>query len=931
MRRVLLFSALVLFFTANAKAQVSKPAVNIPASQPAAVASASPAALQAARASFAKLPLSFEENVGQTDARVKYTSRGAGYNLFLTADEAVFALRGGSTSLNCAGLAEKFHSECADPSKSRPEESVLWLKMLGANVSAPVAGTDPLPGKINYYIGNDPAKWRTGVRQFGRVNYRGIYPGVDLTYYGNQQQLESDFVVAPGADPRSIQFEVKGARETRIDAQGNLVLVTSVGSVQLLRPGIYQEIKGVRHDVSGHYVLRSENRVAFAIGAYDRHEKLIIDPTLVYATYLGGSGGDGAQAIAVDALGQAYVAGQGASFDFPGSDLSGPPNRSLTNFAFVTALTKNGSSGTQLVYSTILAGSLTDSESTIANGIGVDSARNAYVAGVTGSSNFPMVNPFQSTFGGATQTGFVAGLKSDGTLSYSTYLGGRNGLVGGQGDSTILQGLFADSTGNAYVVGSTTSENFPTVSPLPFTLTVAAPNVGETNVVVAKLNPQGQPLYSTYLSGAGSDDLGTAIVADAAGDAYVTGQTVSTAFPIKASPTTFQQALNGSAANVFVTKLNFSGSVLTVTGGTYLGGTSLDEGMAIAVDTATLPNVYVTGQTLSSGTGTSAFPTKGPINGPGTYSGATNAGGTDVFVTKISGDFTTLMYSTYLGGIGTDIGYGIALDGASPPNAYVTGSTSSLNFPLVNSLQAALGSVTATNAFVAEINGAGSLLTYSTYLGGIGSDVAHGIAVDSNANAYVAGRTLSANFPVVGGGAAGTSPFQGQLGSSQGNAFVAKISPTAPPAALNFFPPSYNFHTVGLGGSIGFATETVTLTNNSAASVSGITFTVGGTNPGDFSVQSAAAPCSSTAPFTLASGASCTIVIRFTPTDQDARSGQISINSAPASSTALNLTGTGGVPEVSFSPATVSFFPSPDPLNFQAGASVTVDDRAAVR
>ncbi len=196
-------------------APTAKPRAAHPAPAP-----ASPAALSAARASFAKLPLSFEENSGQTDSRVKFTSRGSGYNLFLTADEAVFALRSGSTPANCTGLGEKLHAlNCADAAKNTGDRSVLWLKMLGANASAPVAGTDVLPGKINYYIGNNPSKWRTGVRQFGRVSYSGIYPGIDLTYYGNQQQLESDFIVAPGASPRSIEFEVKGAKQTRLDVE----------------------------------------------------------------------------------------------------------------------------------------------------------------------------------------------------------------------------------------------------------------------------------------------------------------------------------------------------------------------------------------------------------------------------------------------------------------------------------------------------------------------------------------------------------------------------------------------------------------------------------------------------------------------------------------------------------------------------------------
>src|SRR6202521_68658 len=410
MRRVLLFSAFVLCLSANVTAQSAKTALKAPAAQPAATTSPSPAAAEAARASFAKLPLSFEENIGQTDDRVKYMSRGSDYNLFLTAHQAVFALRDASASPNCAGLNRRIIPDCAHPSGRRPDQSVLWLKMTGANASAQILGSDLLPGKINYYVGNDPSKWRIGVRQFGRVYYKGIYPGVDLTYYGNQQQRESDFVVAPGANPKSIQFEVKGARETRIDAQGNLVLANDFGDVRLLRPVVYQVVKGTKHDVSGRYVLLAENRVGFEIGKYDAHEPLVIDPTFVYSTYLGGSalffGGDQGLAIAVDAAGAAYVTGTGSSSDFPGSALSGPVAQS-SPFAFVTKFDPTG--GT-LVYSTLLRG--TTGSNDIGRGIGVDSKGNAYVDGITGDSDFPLLNPFQATIGDVLSAGLFNFLQS---------------------------------------------------------------------------------------------------------------------------------------------------------------------------------------------------------------------------------------------------------------------------------------------------------------------------------------------------------------------------------------------------------------------------------------------------------------------------------------------------------------------------------------
>ncbi len=901
MRRVLLLSLFALCFAANGMAQSTKSAAKARPAQPAVQTSASPAAVTAARASFARLPLSFEQNVGQTDSRVKYTSRGAGYNLFLTADEAVFALRGGSASANCSALAEKIHSDCAEVAKKR-EESVLWLKMLGANSSAPVAGTDALPGKINYYVGNDPTKWRTGVRQYGRVSYSGIYPGIDLTYYGNQQQLESDFVVAPGANPATIEMEVKGARARRLDGQGNLVLSTSLGDVRLLRPDIYQVINGKRTEVVGRYVLRGETHVGFAIGAYDHHEKLIIDPTLVYSTFLGGSGlsgGDSAKAIAIDSAGHAYVTGQGATADFPGSDPNGPPVSELSDFVFITEFDSTGSSaGASLIYSTLLSGRSGD---TTGNGIGVDGSGNAYVAGNTSATDFPMVNPFQSTYGSPSQTGFAAGLAaSTGTLTYSTFFGGRNA-----NDTSELQGLFADSTGNAYVVGDTSSANFPTVNPLASQATLN----GFENVVVAKFNNQGQALYSTYLGGSGSD-FGTAIAADTAGNAYITGYTSSSNFPVQTSPAPFQKTLNGGT-NVFISKLSFSGSTLSLAASTYLGGAGTDQGMGIAVDTATPPNVYVTGQTDSLGAAPNGFPTT-----TGAFS-TTNAGGTDAFVTKLNGTFATLTYSTYLGGAGTDIGFAIGLDASD--NAYVTGSTASNNFPTKLPLQSTLGNATAVNAFLAELNSTGTALTYSTYFGGVGTDQALGIAVDSTGNAYIAGQTTSPNFPVLSAGAVGTNPFQGQLGGSAGSAFVAKISPAAAASALNFFPPSYNFHDQGLGASL---LENVTLSNNTAASATVNSLVFGGANSGDFTLQAATTPCTVSGSFVLTAGSSCVLTIKFAPTDQDSRAATLTATYNSTSTSVMNLSGLGGAPEASLSTTSIAF--GNDPLNIQDLGDVTI-------
>ncbi len=919
MRRVLVLSVFLFSFAASMLAQPPQPTTKADATQPAAAAPASSAALQTARARFAKLPLSFEENAGQTDARVKYESRGSGYSLFLTADEAVFVFQGGASG-NCAGLAGKALLDCQRQALRDAKTSNLWLKMAGANSSADVVSSDPLPGKINYYFGNDPRKWRTGVRQFGRVTYRGIYPGVDLTYYGNQQQLESDFVVAPGANPRSIEYDVTGARDVRVDAQGNLVLVTEAGDAQLMRPVVYQTINGARREISGRYVLRAKNRIGFQIGAYDKRDSLVIDPMLVYSTFLGGSSGDVGNAITIDSTGAAFVTGSGNSLDFPGNALAGPVSQTST-FAFVT---KFDPTGNTLAYSTLLRGTTGFEDS--GNGVGLDSSSNAYVAGTTSDADFPLLNPYQAVLGddpiqsnsGFIQSGFVAGLDTSGALIYSTFLGGRN-----SSDENYLTGLAADAAGNAYVVGYTNSQNFPTLVPLQST------NNGFENAVVAKFNNQGQLLYSTYLGG-NSDDEGNAIAIDNAGNAYVTGQTSSSTFPVQTTPAPFQSTQNSFSTDVFVSKLSFDSvhQTLSLANSTYLGGSNTDIGYGIAVDTATPnPNVYLTGQTSSTSTtsGDTPFPTQNAIFGPQTCGTSTCI---EAFATKMNGTFTApLVYSTFLGGTGTssapgatgDTGFAIALDGANPPNAFVTGETASSDFPIVTPLQSTIGSTSSSDAFVTEVNGAGAALNYSTFLGGLSEDKGLGIAVDSTGKAYVTGSTSSANFPVLSSSGGATNPFQSQLHTSAGNAFLTKISPAAAASGLNFFPPVFNYPDTGINQT--GLLETFTLSNNSGSSVTVNALSITGTNATDFPIVPLSGTC--TNGIVLTAGTSCTVAVQFAPKDQDARSAQLTVSSTPASSSVVNLSGFGAVPEVSIAPAAINYGTNA-PLNVAAFGGVSL-------
>jgi hypothetical protein len=682
--------------------------------------------------SYGKLPLSFERNQGQIDARVKFLSRGSGYTLFLTSDEAVFNLRGIKSRDDASDTGPQLRSSPAVPTTN----AVLRMKLVKANPAANVTGTDELAGTSNYFIGNDPAKWRTNVPAYAKVKYEGIYSGIDLLYYGNQRQLEYDFVVAPGADPRRIAFDVRGAKQIRQDRRGDLVLKMGEGEVRWHKPVVYQEKGGIRQEITAHYVIRHRNRVGFEVADYDLRRPLFIDP-LIYSTYLGGSGQDLGLGIAVDSSGNAYVTGWTLSTDFPTTNPLQASNAGDSD-AFVTKINPTGSA---LVYSTYLGGNGSDYGYSIA----VDSPGNAYVTGYTFSPNFPVtLGAFQTTLNGdAVDNAFVTKINPTGSaLVYSTYLGGDFEDLG--------VGIAVDSSGDAYVTGAAKSGDFP-VTPGAFQTTCDISEV-QTCAFVTKFNLAGSALvYSTYLGGGGVDAVndGSGIAVDSSGNAYVTGATSSPTFPV--TPGAFQTTLNGAVDNAFVTKIDPSGSALVYS--TYLGGSGVDDGSGIAVDSS--GNAYVTGATSSPN-----FPVT-----PGAFQTTLN-GADNAFVTKINPTGSALVYSTYLGGSGQDLGLGIALDGTG--DAYVTGITSSTSFPTMNPLQPAYGGG-AWDAFVAKINRAGSALVYSTYLGGNGSDYGYGIAVDHTGNAYVIGNTLSPNFPVTLGA------FQTTYGGDQ-DAFVAKIA-----------------------------------------------------------------------------------------------------------------------------------------------------------
>ncbi|HEY7680837.1 MAG TPA: SBBP repeat-containing protein, partial [Terriglobia bacterium] len=701
-----------------------------------------------------RLPLGFEANHGQTDDSVKFLARAPGFTLFLTDTEAVLRLQ---------------------PQRSN---GAVRMRLVNARSEANVQGLDELAARSHYLLGNDPSRWRTDVPNFARVRYQSVYPGIDLVYYGNQGNLEYDFVVAPGADPGAIRMEFRGARQLEMDARGNVVLALDGSSLLLRSPLIYQPADGGRRQVPGAYVLLARNQIGVQVGAYDRNRPLVIDPVLTYSTYVGGAAGDVGYAIDVDASGNAYVAGETSSADFPrATPLQATPGGSRDAFVL-----KLNPAGTALVYSTYLGGSSDD----VALGIAVDDSGTAFLAGGTGSTNFPVQNALQPAYGGGPSDAFVSRLNANGSaLVFSTYLGAN-------GDDEA-QAIALDFSGNPYLTGVTDSASFPT------TEGAYDRSVAGLDAFVTKLNPTGSTLvYSTYFGGHDTES-GHAIAVDSAGSAYIAGLNIGGSLPTRGA---YQNSPGGGTCgaspcpDAFVTKLNSSGSALIYS--TYLAGSNADEASGIAVDFS--GSAHVTGYTRSPD-----FPTTD--DAPQEEKGAVD----DAFVTKLSVNGAALEYSTFLGGGGNDRGLAVAVSPTG--NAVIAGQTASSAFPTLNPVQSRWeGSL---DAIVAMLNPEGELV-FSTYLGGDDSEGARAVAVDSSGDAYVTGGTRSSDFPTA-------NPFQSALGGGVcetgsstfpcDDVFIAKIgNPIAAPTLSSISPAN------AVAGGPGF-TLTVDGTNFKETSV----------------------------------------------------------------------------------------------------------------
>ncbi len=661
---------------------------------------------------FGKLPLSFVPNAGQTDPAVRFQVRGMGGTIFFTDGEVVLALpatqaRATGANVRVAGMLGQ------DPPIVVQPPTVVRMQFVDAALVPTVAGAERLPGVVNYLIGSDPARWRTNLPTYADIVYQHLYDGIELRYNGAEGQLKGTYTVAPDADPALIAWRYAGAERVSIDDQtGDLVIQVAGGTtLREQTPVAWQTLDGQRTPVAARYQLADAGRVGFALDSYDPRFPLVIDPTLVYSTNLGGSGAEQGRSIAVDSAGNAYITGETSSMNFPTVNTLQPVFGG-TYDAFVAKLNPEGSA---LLYSTYLGGSGEDG----GQGIAVDGDGNAYLTGHTYSINFPIANALQSTHGGGVSDAFVTKLNPAGsTLLYSTYLGGSGDDFG--------TGIAVDIAGSTYITGWTYSTDFPTVN--AFQPTFGTGCIFCSHAFVGKLNLAGNALlYSTYIGGS-STEHGSGIAIDSVGNAYITGYTQSGDFP---TFNAFQPSNHGgnsaSGQDAFVAKLNPAGSALLFS--TYLGGTGDDWGSGITIDG--IGNVHVTGTTSSAN-----FPTANALQ-------PAFGGYFDAFVATLNPTGSALLYSTYLGGNSADYGQGITAD--STGNAYITGATSSTNFPTANALQLVLSGI-GYDTFVLKLNPAGSTLLFSTYLNEGGSDGGQSIGIDSIGNAYITGDTTSAGI-----------------------------------------------------------------------------------------------------------------------------------------------------------------------------------------
>jgi hypothetical protein len=656
------------------------------------------------------LPLGFEANRGQAPDDIKFVGRANASSFLFKRNEVLLSIH------------NRDSRKSSSSSRGSVTRAQVGMKFEGANLHPDIAGQQRRDTRANYFIGNDPSKWVRGIDTYSSVAYSAIYPGIDLLFYGNQNQLEYDFKVAPGANPSDIKLRFEGADKVEFSKEGDLILQTTAGNVSHNAPVAYQEIAGSRHDVAAKFEKSDDGLISFKLGAYDHNQPLVIDPVLIFSTYLGGPGDDACRGIVADPMGNAYLIGDSFSASFI------PRATDMNSDIFIGKLNSNG-----LILSyTFFGGDKNDT----ATGLTVDSTGSVYMAGSTESTDFPILSSFGLALQGPSDAFVVKLTAALDQFFYST-------IVGGSGAERGIS-VAADSGGNAYISGQTTSADFPTFAAVQSTY-----GGGDSDAFVSKIAANGQTLiYSTFLGGTGNEDTGlrSGISVDDSGNASVSGDTASGDFPVKNA---LRATKSGSASSSdgFVAKLNSSGSAFVYS--TYLGGSDDDFALGLAGDSA--GNAYVTGRTKSTAfTGSSV-----------TRPSNTNS---DAFVAKINPDGSAFSYLTFIGGTGDESGNAIAIDG--PGNA-VIGGTSTGGATTIKSIQSF--SRGGTDAFVARLGTNGSV-TFSTYIGGSDEDSALAVDLTSDGFIYVGGFTKSTDFLI-------STPLVHQ-NAGKSDIFIARIDPT---------------------------------------------------------------------------------------------------------------------------------------------------------
>jgi len=787
---------------------------------------------------YGKLPLSFEPNLGQSAKAVKFLSRGSGYTLFLTATEAVFSLR---------------------PVREKASQAVLHMKLPGANQNAPVEGQQPLPGKVNYMIGNDRNQWHTGIPTFRQVRYSNTWPGVDMVWYGTQNQLEYDFVIKPGNDVSKVRLSFAGADKLHINEAGDLLLNVNGEEMVQSAPVVYQDGVQGRETVSGKYVLKGAHEVGFEVGQYDVNKPLVIDPILVYSTYIGGASVDKGLSVAVNSSGCAFLAGITNSDELTFPIENAIQGSQIDTLGFITKLNP---AGNDVLFSTFLGDSngfcTGNFCGTQINAIAVTNDGRAVVTGgVTNEdddSKFPVTpNAFQKNGACISWCGiepnrmvdaFVTMLSADGSeLDYSTFYGGWSNYRYSERGFDIGNAIAVDSANRVYITGLTASNSLPTKHAFQW----SRHSEGEgKDAFIAVFNPLATNgndtlLYASYIGGDG-DDIGRGIAVDADRNAYVVGSTASTDFETK-SPSSLaplRATYQGGATDGFVAKVDTtSDGAASLTYSTYFGGNINDRVEAVAVDA--LQRAYITGASNSS---PSSFPLRNAFD-------STQING-EAFVAKLNADGTALFYSSFLGGDNGNTssdgeeGLGITIDFGG--NAYVTGrTTSGTSFPAVLPLAANLQGT----AFLTKIEASISTSTvprllYSTTFGGVGAR-GESVTLDPKGNVYLGGTTPG-TLPTTAGA------FDTTFNGGTSDAFIAKFNTTNNDTIGVFTPATLQFQ-LRDSNSTGPADHVITFGQNGDQPIVGDWNGSGTDKVGVFRA--------STGQFILQIGALKTIIVNF--------------------------------------------------------------------